>query len=163
MYSRSLDPRRISSPLPSHYGGSAFRSDGTPTSIPVRREHDASMRRPNSDREPPTSIEAEDTDSDEGLDNTNDIVETIEEAPPHSKEPNPDASPSPRKGVPDSLPVTEKCEDDHDAPFLTRLLGGFLPGIRDDDILLILLIFLLSREHGNEDVILLLAFLLFGK
>ena len=38
MYSRSLDPRRVSQ-IPNHYSGSAFRPDGTPTPIPVKREH----------------------------------------------------------------------------------------------------------------------------
>ena len=47
-----------------------------------------------------------------------------------------------------------------DVAILNQVADSFV--VRDDDILLLLLIFLLSREPGNEDVLLLLAFLLFG-
>ena len=142
MYSRSLDPRRVPTSLPSHYGGIAFRSDGTPASVPVKRDreihgpidaapNDAPLESPVSDEVPPEP----------------EYVPTVKNT---GGDPPTDAS------------GTQK-QSEASPPFLSRLLGGILPGIREDDLLLLLLILLLSREEGNEDILLLLAFLLLAK
>lgn len=133
MYSRSLDPRRVSQ-IPNHYSGSAFRPDGTPTPIPVKREHS----RP-SEAEPQMAQAA-----------------SPEVSASSAKE---EAALPTVKEAPTTAEASSMAED----TFLTRFLGNLLPDVRDDDILLILLLFLLSRESGNEDVLLLLALLLFGK
>ena len=151
MYSRSLDNRRTPTALPSHYGGSAFRADGTPTPIPVKREYDlhpksADSRDPRpperSDKPalPPQDIEAETPIEAESL-KGGDTDVSIEASP--------------------SVPKADKEKDD--GAFLSRLLDGILPGVREDDLLLLLLILLLSREKGNEDALVLLAYLLLAK
>ena len=160
MYSRSLDPRRIVSPLPSHYSGSAFRSDGTPTPIPVRREHDGTVRRsiPEEENEIPPKRDVWNPDKETVRDREEAAL--LPALPTDTGESDPSIPPpteSPTRSE-RSLPP----EEHEDAPFLSRLFSGILPGIREDDLLLLLLILLLSKEKGNEEAILLLAFLLFG-
>ena len=173
MYSRSLDPRRIPSTLPSHYSGSAFRADGTPTPIPVRREHDGGARRsiPEEDGEvqPRQDVRIPDPVGIRG----DDAASPFRSLPFGAEEaavkdavaeemPMPAGRDHAERALEYERPERPAIHSD-DAPFLTRLFGGLLPGIRDDDILLILLLLLLSREKGTEDVLLLLAFLLLGK
>ena len=137
MYYRSQEGRRPPSPLPLHYSGSAFRSDGTPVEIPVRRESEIPLRE---------NIAAE-------------------------KKEEPTVKDNDSAFTPLDIPVEKDTDRDAvlveptskaNSSFLTRLLGGILPGIRQDDLLLLLLLLLLSREEGNEEMILLLAVLLFG-
>lgn len=170
MYSRSLDPRRLPPSLPRDYGGSAFRPDGTPTPIPVRRE-------PIAHRDPPPRDPRSEL-SERGP------REAASEDPAASGDPVPNDSPSrpseqdsPADGTPadrardghEASPaappqrVRPKPPASEDAPFLGRLFGNLLPDVREDDLLLVLLLFLLSREDGNEEILLLLALLLFGK
>ena len=137
MYSRSLDPRRAASPLPAHYSGSAFRSDGTPTPIPVRREPDRQR-------------EAREIPETESQNSTRE--ETLLPALSEAKEPS---------SPPEKADETAKGSDDE--PFVSRLLHGVLPGIREDDLLLVLLILLLAGEEDSGDALLLLAVLLLGK
>ena len=159
MYSRSLDPRRIGSPLPSHYSGSAFRSDGTPTPIPVRREHDGAVRHAVPEEEHAAPSAREPRNSEEGAEHERAEATALPALPADMGKSDP--------GIPQSAempPRPERSlppEEHEDAPFLSRLFSGILPGIREDDILLLLLILLLSREKGSEDAVLLLAFLLF--
>ena len=150
MYYRSLESSRTKTPLPSHYGGSTFRADGTFAQIPVRREYDLHPRGTyGQDVTPPEE----------------------DEVTRHSGE-----SASEEEEVASSdISVTERGEhdprkeeegermDEQEGDFFSRLLDGILPGVREDDLLLILLILLLSREKGNEDALVLLAFLLFAK
>lgn len=159
MYSRSLDPRRIGSPLPSHYSGSAFRSDGTPTPIPVRREHDGALRHAVPEEEHAAPSAREPRNPEEGAEHERAEAAALPALPTDTGESDPSIPPpteSPTRSE-RSLPP----EEHEDAPFLSRLFSGILPGIREDDILLLLLILLLSREKGSEDAVLLLAFLLF--
>ncbi len=151
MYSRSLDSRRISTALPSHYGGSAFRADGTPTPIPVKREYDLHPKSADShDPRPPER-------SDKSALPPQDIeAETpIEAEPPEGGDTGVSMEASP------SVPKADEKKDE--GAFLSRLLDGILPGVREDDLLLLLLILLLSREKGNEDALVLLAYLLLAK
>ena len=172
MYSRSLDPRRIPSSLPSHYSGSAFRADGTPTPIPVRREHDGTVRRsiPEEDGEaqPRQDVRMPDPVGVRG----DDAASPIRSLPFGAGEADIEDAVAEEAAMPAGNDHAgcalqydrSECPSIHsdDAPFLSRLFSGILPGIREDDILLILLILLLSKEKGNEEAILLLAFLLFG-
>lgn len=140
MYSRSLDPGRISSPLPRHYGGSAFRSDGTPTPIPVRREPDLHRDEGRTAEPMPAAENADAVTEPEDADRS-----TVAAASGSSEQ-----------------SVLKEGAKERGAPFLSRLFGGVLPGLREDDLLLVLLILLLSSKEGNEDALLLLAVLLFG-
>ena len=156
MYSRSAE--RIPAALPEHYGGNAFRPDGTPTPIPVRRETPVPFR-----QAPPLKIPEKV------------IEESRASEEPEAKEeiaPPPDRTEEAAETAPlDStavLAVQEKEEaaevaptvKEKDATFLGRLTSGLLPGIREDDLLLLLLLYLLSGEEGNGDILLLLAALL---
>ena len=151
MYSRNLDPRRSPQVLPHHYGGSAFRADGTPTPIPVQRDPEAHFAAPPREETAHTSEEQR---------------LSIEDPPHGSDEQSAEAfSPMDASDFYEEKTTSEAPgnSSDGNAPFLSRLMGGLLPGLRDDDLLLLLLILLLSREEGNEDALLLLALLLFGK
>lgn len=160
MYSRSLDPRRIGSPLPSHYSGSAFRSDGTPTPIPVRREHDGALRHAVSEEEHAAPSAREPRNPEEGAEHERAEAAALPALPTDMRESD--------SGIPQSAEMPPRPErsdspaEREGTPFLSRLFSGILPGIREDDLLLLLLILLLSKEKGNEEAILLLAFLLFG-
>lgn len=154
MYSRSLDNRRVQATLPTHYGGSAFRSDGTPTPIPVIREHDLHPRGMTDDRNAASlaeTMEATTPPSDEigNEPQENIILETRDDAF--------------SVNAPSASKRDREKKEEKEGAFLPRLLDGMLPGVREDDLLLLLLILLLSREEGNEDVLVLLAFLLFAK
>ena len=151
MYSRSLDPRRVPQTLPNHYGGSAFRSDGTPTPIPVKREYSLQSDPPRKNDAPSTEAvkalpreETEDTDV---------LLSDPEEEPTEADS---------VLHAEDALPVSA-LKEDSDGSFLSRTLGALFPELRTDDLILLLLMLLLSREKGNEDVLLILAVLLFGK
>ena len=138
MYYRSPESRRTPSPLPLHYGGNAFRSDGTPTEIPVRRISELPLK----------------TEEDECI---------VREDALQSEQ----ANRRPREGSPEKSKACDSIEEKAEGskrspPFLSRLLGGILPSVKEDDLLLLFLLLLLSREEGNEEVLLLLAVLLFS-
>ena len=136
MYSRSLDPTRITSPLPNHYGGSAFRSDGTPMPIPVKRELDLPREgapEHAAKADPPLLPEGQAADS------------LLEEKPT------------------EEAPTSARGVEEDEAPFFRRLTSGLFPRVRSDDVLLVLLLILLSGESGNEDILLILLVLLLGK
>lgn len=151
MYSRSLD-RNTQTVLPEHYGGNAFRPDGTPTPIPVRRDIPPTYR----PAAPPPLKVPEKASLPPSEDPTPHVEElssqTLEDLPKaydeegeREEEITSIASPPPHK------------ESTTTPTFLGRLSSGFLPTLQSDDLLLLLLLYLLLGEEGNSEILILLA------
>ena len=156
MYSRSAD--RIPTALPEHYGGNAFRPDGTPTPIPVRREIPPTFR-----PAPPLKI-PEKAIGETGEDRDTVVPPVGDPLPRRADEEHAEPRDEPRVDAHAAvLPAQEVAEEAvaavkaKDAGFLSRMTSGVLPGLREDDLLLLLLLYLLSFEEGNGEILLLLA------
>ena len=156
MYSRSAE--RIPAALPEHYGGNAFRPDGTPTPIPVRRETPVSFRPAPPLKIPEKVIEEsgaqEENEPNQKIDTVSDRPEETVTASPADESTAVLSAPEER-----TEEVTSAAKEEEQS-FLGRLTGGLLPGLREDDLLILLLLYLLSSENGNGDILLLLAALL---
>lgn len=138
MYYRSPESHRTPSPLPLHYGGNAFRPDGTPVEVPVRRESDIPLRE-----------RTRESDNESNAPQADRAEASFEEV-------------SAEKSVNRQADFLDEEKDTRAPSFLSRLLQGILPNVKEDDLLLLLLMLLLSREEGNEEILLLLTVLLFG-
>ena len=152
MYSRSLD-RSTQTVLPEHYGGNAFRPDGTPTPIPVRRDIPPTYRPA---APPPLKIPEKASPP------------LSEDPPPHDKELSlqtieglpkayGDESEREEESTITARPSTPHEESTSTPTFLGRLSSGFLPTLQSDDLLLLLLLYLLLGEEGNSEILILLA------